>query len=268
MKTLCINTAFAKADLAIDLDGNYSKKSFDEKSKHSETIMLGIDSLLAGNKVGDLDCMSVVVGCGSFTGIRIGIAVAEGFKTANNNLKLVSVSSFELALQSISQLPTQKFAIVFNALGGRYFVQYFEGKKSLGEPILLYQDQILPVKLFGLDVENLPICQQYFSFDSNALMAVTNKKIAQKDFVEFLQPLYIRQSQAEENLAKSRGQTNNNFQTSSADQITKISDLNKNKMQTNIAKQSSLTSKNLQANNSSKTIVSDNASDNKKGGIL
>ena len=201
MNILCMNTAFLQADLAVSLNDNKKYKKFDSTCKHSEHIMLGINELLSGTKVNNLDYMAVCVGTGSFTGIRIGISVAEGFKTANDNLKLVAISSFELAVKSLQVLPNQKFAVVFNALGGRYFVQYFENDVAVSQPELLHLDEIENIYKIGLKDENLDFCDQYVSFLPETLLSLTYEKIKKCQWSDSLQPLYVRQSQAEENLA-------------------------------------------------------------------
>lgn len=202
MKLLAINTAFMQADLAFANEQNIITEQIDSNCKHSEVVMSQIDKMLGGTKIKDLDSMAVVVGTGSFTGIRISCAIAEGFKTANPKLNLVSINSFELASNCIQSLPEKKYAIVFNALGGRYFVQYFLKKVPQSDFLLLQKEEIEDVIKYGLKSEDLAFCDQYFEFSPNALCSLALKKANQNDFTEFLQPLYIRKSQAEEQLDK------------------------------------------------------------------
>lgn len=199
---LAINTAFLQADLAF-VDNNQKRYArVDSNCKHSEVVMNQIDCLLGETRVLDLDAMAVVVGTGSFTGIRISIAIAEGFKTANPNLDLVAINSFELACHSLKNTSNQKYAIVFNALGGRYFVQYFLGSIAQSDFLLVNEDEIENVKKFGLKSENLDFCDEYFEFSPQTLCKIAEEKVNAKQFVDFLQPLYIRKSQAEEQLDK------------------------------------------------------------------
>jgi len=202
MKLLALNTAFMQADLAFANGQNTTAIQVDSNCKHSEVVMSQIDKMLDGTKIKDLDAMAVVVGTGSFTGIRISCAIAEGFKTANPNLNLVSINSFELATNCIKALPDQKYAVVFNALGGRYFVRYFLKKVPQSDFLLLQKEEIENVKKFGLKSENLAFCDDFFEFSPEALCSLALQKAKQNDFVEFLQPLYIRKSQAEEQLDK------------------------------------------------------------------
>lgn len=202
MKLLAINTAFMQADLAFANEQNIITEQIDSNCKHSEVVMSQIDKMLGGTKINDLDAMAVVVGTGSFTGIRISCAIAEGFKTANPKLNLVSINSFELASNCIQSLPEKKYAIVFNALGGRYFVQYFLKKVPQSDFLLLQKEEIEDVIKYGLKSENLEFCDKFFEFSPDALCSLALQKANQNDFTEFLQPLYIRKSQAEEQLDK------------------------------------------------------------------
>lgn len=202
MKLLALNTAFVCADLAFS-DGDRQKfVQVDSNCKHSEVVMNQIDTLLDGTKINQLDAMAVVVGTGSFTGIRISIAIAEGFKTANPNLNLISVNSFELANYCIKNTKGQKYAIVFNALGGRYFVQYFFDGNPQSDFLLLEQKDIENVKKYGLKSENLEFCDDFFQFSAQDLFCIAQTKATQRQYVDVLQPLYIRKSQAEEQLDK------------------------------------------------------------------
>jgi tRNA threonylcarbamoyladenosine biosynthesis protein TsaB len=71
--------------------------------QHSERLMPAIDQLLrdAGTKPADIDLYAVATGPGSFTGLRIGIAAAQGLALARGK-PVVGVSTLEaLALNGI-----------------------------------------------------------------------------------------------------------------------------------------------------------------------
>lgn len=209
MNILCLNTAFLQADLAVKLDEFENYKKFDSTCKHSEHVMLGIDEMLNGTKVKNLDYMAVCIGTGSFTGIRIGISIAEGFKTANKNLKLIPINSFELVKSDMQKINNDEFAIVLNALGGRYFVQYYKNKVETCQPLLLQKEQIKNVHKIGLVEEKLEFCDEFVTFSPQNLLSLALEKVEKNQVVENLEPLYIRQSQAEENLNKKENNENN-----------------------------------------------------------
>ena len=105
MNILIINTAFDNADYIVvkgyekengSLMQIFSEKA-DSNAKHSETSLVFVDNALndAGLKIGDIDVVAVNLGPGSFTGIRIGVALAKGFLCANENLRAIGLNSFE-----------------------------------------------------------------------------------------------------------------------------------------------------------------------------
>ncbi|MEX0955282.1 MAG: tRNA (adenosine(37)-N6)-threonylcarbamoyltransferase complex dimerization subunit type 1 TsaB [Rhizobiaceae bacterium] len=92
MKILAIDTA-ANLCAACVFDteaGELGRSVLDLGKGHAEHLMTGIDDALAaaGTTYAELDLIGVAVGPGSFTGIRVGVAVARGLALA---LKIPSV---------------------------------------------------------------------------------------------------------------------------------------------------------------------------------
>ena len=87
---LAINTAFMTANLALKTaKGKTVLKDIDAKSKHSENVLKTIDQMCEEANVNILDVktVAVVVGPGSFTGLRIGTAIAKALGAVNKDLK-------------------------------------------------------------------------------------------------------------------------------------------------------------------------------------
>ena len=77
---LAINTAFMDANIGLVLDnGKILGRTIDAKSKHSENVLKTIDEMCEEGNVlfRDIDKVAIVVGPGSFTGIRIGVTTAR-----------------------------------------------------------------------------------------------------------------------------------------------------------------------------------------------
>ncbi len=76
MLTLAFDTATAVATSAL-VDGD---EVLGERVSRAQTLLEDVDALLrqAGAHPGDLDRLAVGLGPGSFTGVRIGLAVARG----------------------------------------------------------------------------------------------------------------------------------------------------------------------------------------------
>ena len=76
MLTLAFDTATAVATSAIVDDDEV----LGERASHAQSLLEDVDALLrqAGAHPSDLDRLAVGIGPGSFTGVRIGLAVARG----------------------------------------------------------------------------------------------------------------------------------------------------------------------------------------------
>lgn len=202
---LAINTAFLTANLALESSRGVFTKTLDAKSKHSENVLKNIDDLCkeANIDILDVDTVAVVTGPGSFTGLRIGVAIAKALGCVNKNLKFVSVSSLELMAYIVAKNRLnqgQDFVCVLNALSNFYFVGYFDknGTKLKSETMVEKEvyDQIT-VQKFGLtgDLEGLQTVE-ISSLDLLEFAKTKHEFISEKELL----PLYLRPSQAESDL--------------------------------------------------------------------
>ncbi|MBR4879922.1 MAG: tRNA (adenosine(37)-N6)-threonylcarbamoyltransferase complex dimerization subunit type 1 TsaB [Clostridia bacterium] len=97
MKILSIDTSGKVASVALVEDGRFIDTI--EKNtnlSHSQAVLPVCMELLDRNevKLKDIDCFASVVGPGSFTGLRIGIAAAKGFAMMLDK-PLIGISSLE-----------------------------------------------------------------------------------------------------------------------------------------------------------------------------
>jgi len=75
---LGIDTASPRFALAVAIDGRVGRSlERDAAQNHSRLLLEAIDELTGGRK-GDLDGVAVVQGPGSYAGLRVGIATAQG----------------------------------------------------------------------------------------------------------------------------------------------------------------------------------------------
>lgn len=99
MLILGIDTSTNVGTVAIysDIKGTLGEISVNINKTHSENIMVMIDELfkLTNTTINDIDKIAVSIGPGSFTGIRIGVAVAKGLASATN-CKIVGVNELDV----------------------------------------------------------------------------------------------------------------------------------------------------------------------------
>lgn len=106
MKILCLNTAFKTAQIACEFEAKKVFKEIDAEAKSSENVLPAIENILSSNNLTpeNLTHIGVVVGPGSFTGLRIGVAIVKGFVCVFPSLKIVSANSLDfMAFQFVQE---------------------------------------------------------------------------------------------------------------------------------------------------------------------
>ena len=84
---IAISTAFKRAYIALSINGKEDYYELDEGNRHSENLLPEIDNLLQKNdlQLSQNHTFALVIGPGSFTGIRISLALVKGFMAGNKN---------------------------------------------------------------------------------------------------------------------------------------------------------------------------------------
>lgn len=185
MNILAIDTSCDSLTVVLKVDDKiYPYKSLTARQGHSVLLLSAINELLlkAGIKVSDVDYFGVVVGPGSFTGIRVGVATVNAFAYANTK-PVVEVTAFESF--AYTNVETQNFAI--DAKHGNYYLATRENDKLSYKTL---EGEELPENCFVLPVTEL---------DSESLIAVVCNKIENGESVQYARPLYMRASEAERN---------------------------------------------------------------------
>lgn len=109
MKNLAIDTSSEICGVALLEDNKLiDDNSLNNGKTHSENLMVLIKEILERNKltINDLDLISCVVGPGSFTGIRIGVASVKALVEGNKMIfgkcpKIASVTSLEVLVEAV-----------------------------------------------------------------------------------------------------------------------------------------------------------------------
>ena len=167
--------------------------------QHSVVLMGEIEKALAAVNLTPEKCdfFAAVTGPGSFTGIRIGLATAKGFALATGK-RLKGVTAFDLIAYNVS---VPEFYAVIDAGRSHYYVcGYSRGKITL-EPCYRSEEQLsaLGGSLFGFENLNL---KNYTALDIKDCLRPVALNAQASDEVH---ALYVRKSQAEENLREIKG---------------------------------------------------------------
>ena len=170
--------------------------------KHSTALMTEVDSLLqeAGFTLSQFDFFAAVVGAGSFTGIRIGVATVKGLALATKKPTLPITSFDVLAYNGVEG----KTLCLIDALRGNYYACGYDKKGECFSPAYLGEDEVLSLHSQGYALRAhrpLAIETEQVSPVTGLQKAVESLSNEEKNFGE-LSALYLRKSSAELNLEK------------------------------------------------------------------
>ena len=150
MTILAIESSTPHASLALWKDGDVVWESeFTSERAHNSRIFAPLEEALSLCDR-QLDVIVVGIGPGSYGGVRVGIAVANGFALALG-AKTIGVSS----LEAIGD--TNDYAVIGDARRKSFFLARVTGNKLQGEPELLAEEGLV-AGLRGLDQDGVPVC--------------------------------------------------------------------------------------------------------------
>lgn len=182
----------AKMILVINTSGNGLEFVLDDKYKHvnveKQSIALPVEAekflTECGAKWSDITAIGVVVGPGSFTGIRMGIAYAKGL-AIGLNIPVVPVNAFEIYLHA-----TPDAFVAIDSGRGDFFV----AANGLA-PCIMTIDDVETQQM------NWPRTVGHRSFNLRDAMPIIINKLESGDITPAV-PMYLRPSYAEQNQNK------------------------------------------------------------------
>jgi tRNA threonylcarbamoyladenosine biosynthesis protein TsaB len=154
MILLAIDTATEMCSAALWVDGKLLQKSTVQPRLHAEFILPFIDELLDEAKINknQIDGLVVGQGPGAFTGVRIGIGVAQGLALALN-IPVAAVSNLQtLAFAAYKQLDTTEPRTILVATDARMNEVYWAKYQASGDKIkLTTTEQVTAASFVDLD---------------------------------------------------------------------------------------------------------------------
>ena len=154
--------------------------------RHNSLVMPTIEDLLEKAKLSikDIDVYACVVGPGSFTGIRIGIATIKALSFATKK-PCVAIN----ALEELAYGKDGDFYTLIDALHDNYYAAKFSGSwDNMQELTCKHIDEIKK--------DNLKLYFKGRDSSPENLIAIAKAK-AEKNEYSPLEPIYLRKSQAE-----------------------------------------------------------------------
>jgi tRNA threonylcarbamoyladenosine biosynthesis protein TsaB len=139
VRILGIESSSRRGSVAL-LDGQALILSLEHEqvNSHAELLLPMIDRLLgeAGWHKSSLDRLGVGTGPGSFTGLRAGIALAEGL-SVGLELPLVGVGSLRAMAYGACDGDPAPLCALLDALRGELFAAVYSGPQELSAPVVL-----------------------------------------------------------------------------------------------------------------------------------
>jgi tRNA threonylcarbamoyladenosine biosynthesis protein TsaB len=226
MITLGINTSTQTASAAIIQNGKVLSCSESRQTLCHDELASIIRVCLknADKTIHDLEAVGIVVGPGSFTGLRIGISFVMGL-CFGRNLLAVPLSTLQVLAFSVNLEDGKTIRSVMDARRNEGFTSLF--KKNNGQLTRLEEDRLETIqKIADLDADILTGigCEKLFTGSSrpyqeiqNVSMGISTALLAESNYPKHavtakeLRPVYIRKSSIEEKKENAIGSFNWNI---------------------------------------------------------
>ncbi len=204
---IAISTAYKEALIGIKIKDKEICTTLDSNCKHSENLLKTIDEKLSeiNYSFKDNKTMAVVIGPGSFTGLRISISLIKGLY-CGSPFKIVPITTFELLAYSYVKhnSPKEDFCCIINALSGYFYKCCFnKNGEKIGQEELIDSSQLKEIKIDIVGLKEDELFDQTISPTAEELLQLALIKEKNDEFLSDLNnliPLYLRKSQAEDDL--------------------------------------------------------------------
>ena len=210
---LNIETSSKNCSVCLSSKGNLvtSFDLEDEAYRHSELLTSSIQNILSQNNidVSGLSAVSVGIGPGSFTGLRIGFSVAKGL-CYPHNIDLIGISSLRIIANSVVKENKNIISLIKDK-GEHYYVsKYSNDLKEIIEPKIKLIDRDYIFNILDDDsviVVNTDESNEFISNLVNAeiqvfkrtissvdMISLSHKSLEEKKFedIAYIEPMYVK----------------------------------------------------------------------------
>ncbi|KAA8484146.1 tRNA threonylcarbamoyladenosine biosynthesis protein TsaB [Arcticibacter tournemirensis] len=214
---LQIETATTSCSVALSRDGNtIAVKELNERNAHASSVTLFIEDVMkAGNySMKDLDAVSVSMGPGSYTGLRIGVSTAKGLCYALD-IPLISVNTLtSMASKMQEQYQTREvlFCPMIDARRMEVYTAVFDKAVNVLQPVeakIIDSDsfaELLDQNIVVFFGDGAPKCKDVLGANPNAVFVddfinsaadmskLAFEKFGQQQFedVAYFEPYYLK----------------------------------------------------------------------------
>ncbi len=206
MKILAFETTDAVASVALYLDGTVYETIIQTDLRHAESVLPAAEALLTGHGMttADMDAFAADVGPGSFTGVRIGVCMANALGAAHQK-PVIAVNSLEAIAYRFRDAHPQRNAIcaLIDARNGNGYGAVFQYRYDPARPDMYAQNVLMPPCACVVDdfLKDLPencltvgSATDFKVFPSAEHVArIAASRAGEKEIV----PMYLKLSQAE-----------------------------------------------------------------------
>ncbi|MDC2995729.1 tRNA (adenosine(37)-N6)-threonylcarbamoyltransferase complex dimerization subunit type 1 TsaB [Flavobacteriaceae bacterium] len=210
---LNIETSSKNCSVCLSSKGNLvtSFDLEDEAYRHSELLTSSIQNILSQNNldVSGLSAVSVGIGPGSFTGLRIGLSVAKGL-CYPHNINLIGISSLKIIANSVINENKNIISLIKDKGQHYYISKYSNDLKEVVEPKIklidrdyifniLDDDSVIVVNTdesnkFISDLVNEEIQVFKRTISSIDMISLSHKSLEEKKFedIAYIEPMYVK----------------------------------------------------------------------------
>ena len=210
---LNIETSSKNCSVCLSSKGNLvtSFDLEDESYRHSELLTSSIQNILNENNldVSGLSAISVGIGPGSFTGLRIGFSVAKGL-CYPHNIDLIGISSLKIIANSVIKENKNIISLIKDKGEYYYISKYSNDLKEIIEPKIKLIDRDFIFNI--LDEESVIVVNtdESYEFISNLvnketevfkrtisttdMISLSHKSLDEKKFenIAYIEPMYVK----------------------------------------------------------------------------
>ncbi len=148
MRVLGIETSTRRGSAALVEDGRLiAHRSHEQPNAHAERLLPLVTELLreSGWSPATLDRLAVGVGPGSFTGVRVGMALAQGI-ALGLAVPVVGIPSLAaMAMAVPQQIPGRRLACLDARRGAVFVAVYSPDASATSEPLVMPRERFAPL---------------------------------------------------------------------------------------------------------------------------